>query len=169
MKKIANFVKKGHQDVWGAFKESVKIPGYAYYEPPAQLKYRFPAPGSCPMDKMDHPNLYKEDWRTPYRVSPFNIQKVETFEDIHDPNYTTMYAGRPVTYDTEHPVRGKYDAKLLEEAEPTTTPTVAYQNMNIETDLKAEMWKSFEDQKKVVEEVRENVDPRQFDHDDDYN
>lgn len=29
------------------------------------------------MDVADHPNLYKNDWKVPYRTSDYNIQKIE--------------------------------------------------------------------------------------------
>lgn len=55
----------------------MNIRGYNYYKPPPELKYRYPAPGSCAHDEEDHPNLYKKHWKTPYRESPYNIQKKE--------------------------------------------------------------------------------------------
>jgi len=32
--------------MWNAFREAVNIPGYEYYKPPPEIKYRYPAPGS---------------------------------------------------------------------------------------------------------------------------
>jgi hypothetical protein len=49
------------------------VKGYNYYKPPPEIKYRYPAPGSAPHDEVDHPNLYKKHWKTPYRESPYNI------------------------------------------------------------------------------------------------
>lgn len=39
---------------------------------------------------MDHPNLYKAHWKTPYRDSQFNIQKKE--KPITDEENTEYYA-----------------------------------------------------------------------------
>lgn len=48
--------------------------GHKYYDIPKEIKYRYPAPGSCPLDVEDHPNLYKKHWKTPFRHSPYNIR-----------------------------------------------------------------------------------------------
>jgi hypothetical protein len=45
--------------------------------PPAELKYRYPAPGSVAHDQHSYPHLFKQHWKTPYRESPYNIQKKE--------------------------------------------------------------------------------------------
>ena len=76
--------KKARRDAWAAFKTGLQIKGYKYYQPPEQIKYRYPAPGSCPLDVADHPNLYKNDWKTPFRNSDYNIQKVEWSYDDDD-------------------------------------------------------------------------------------
>ncbi len=52
----------------------MNLTGYGYYKLPAELKYRYPAPGSA-HDEVDHPHLYKKHWKTPYRESPYNIHK----------------------------------------------------------------------------------------------
>ena len=41
------------------------------------IKYRYPAPGSAPLDRVDHPNLFKKHWKTPFRSSPYNIRMKE--------------------------------------------------------------------------------------------
>ena len=56
---------------------AVSVKGHYYYDIPPELKYRYPAPGSCPLDKSDHPNLYKKHWKTPFRESPYNIRQKE--------------------------------------------------------------------------------------------
>jgi len=71
--RIVKTVKKGRADVWEAFKKSISITGYKYYVPPPEVKYRYPAPGSCALDVDDHPNLYKNNWKTPFRQSDYNI------------------------------------------------------------------------------------------------
>jgi|EP00353_Schmidingerella_taraikaensis_P011012 hypothetical protein len=53
------------------------VKGHAYYEIPKEIKYRYPAPGSAPLDRVDHPNLFKKHWKTPFRHSPYNIRMKE--------------------------------------------------------------------------------------------
>jgi len=55
----------------------MNIHGYAYYDIPDNLRYRYPAPGSCALAKHDHPNLYKRHWKTPFRESNLNIRMKE--------------------------------------------------------------------------------------------
>jgi hypothetical protein len=92
--KVIKAVKKGRGDMWDAFKKTISIPGYKYYEPPEGIKYRFPAPGSCSMDVKDHPNLYKNDWKTPFRSSDYNVSKVEWAYDDLDPRQALNYVGQ---------------------------------------------------------------------------
>ena len=75
--KVVKRITKSKNDLWQAFKLSVNIKGYEYYKPPPELRYRYPAPGSCPQLEVDNPNLYKPHYKTPYRNSPYNIQKIE--------------------------------------------------------------------------------------------
>lgn len=66
--------------------------GYGYYQPPPEVKYRYPAPGSSPHDRNDHPNLYKKHWKTPFRQSPYNIQKIQKpYTDEHHEVYVSAY------------------------------------------------------------------------------
>lgn len=55
----------------------MNLKGYNYYKIPPELKYRYPAPGSVALDKQSYPHLFKKHWKTPYRESPYNIQKKE--------------------------------------------------------------------------------------------
>ena len=55
----------------------MNIHGYAYYEMPGEIRYRYPAPGSCDQAKIDHPNLFKRHWKTPFRDSHLNIRPKE--------------------------------------------------------------------------------------------
>lgn len=111
MDKFITQVSRTRKDMWKSFKKGVAIPGYHYYEAPKELKYRYPAPGSQPFYEEDHFNLYKEDWKTPFRQSQFNIQKVESVLDDEDPLASMNYINpkRP-QFDTTGP-RGHYDAK----------------------------------------------------------
>ncbi len=73
MDKFIGKINKTRINWWDTFKNAISIPGYHYYKVPPELHYRYPAPGSCPHDPDDHPNLYKKHWKTPYRESPYNI------------------------------------------------------------------------------------------------
>ncbi len=67
--RVINKLQKQRLELWGAFKTGIKIKGYEYYKPPKEIKYRYPAPGSCALDETDKFNLYKNDWKEPFRVS----------------------------------------------------------------------------------------------------
>jgi hypothetical protein len=75
MDKVLGKVNQTRLNWYQALKNGMNLKGYGYYKPPAELKYRYPAPGSVPHDEVDHPHLYKKHWKTPYRESPYNIQK----------------------------------------------------------------------------------------------
>lgn len=77
MDKVVKGIKRTRADAWGAFINGIKLKGYKYYEIPDGIKYRFPAPGSCAHDKEDHFNLYKNDWKTPFRMSEYNVRDIE--------------------------------------------------------------------------------------------
>ena len=114
--KIVNAVKNGQKDMWSAFKAGISIKGYHYYEAPEEIKYRYPAPGSCAMDEEDHPNLYKNDWKVPFRTSDYNIRPIELQYRDDDPRQAQSYVSGIPKYDTTHPIKGKYDQTLLNEA-----------------------------------------------------
>jgi hypothetical protein len=97
MDKILGKVNQTRLNWWSAFKSGISVKGYDYYKPPAELKYRYPAPGSSPHDEIDHPHLYKKSWKTPYRESPYNIQKKEKKVPV-DVN-TEMYLSSIPTFD----------------------------------------------------------------------
>ena len=75
--KLLNKARKTRKNWFEAFRMSVSVKGHYYYDIPEEIKYRYPAPGSCPLDKSDHPNLYKKHWKTPFRESPYNIRQKE--------------------------------------------------------------------------------------------
>lgn len=79
---------------------------YKYYQIPPNLKYRYPAPGSCDLAKEDHPNLFKSHWKTPYRESEFNIRIKEKI--ITDEENTDNFTSPIQDYDPNDP-----DDKLL--------------------------------------------------------
>lgn len=90
MDKVLGKLNQTRLNWYQAFKGGISVKGYDYYKHPAELKYRYPAPGSCPLDEADHPHLYKKHWKTPYRESPFNIQKRE--KRITDEENVQVYA-----------------------------------------------------------------------------
>lgn len=83
--KIAKVARKARLDMWNHFKTGINMKGYEYYQPPDEVMYRYPAPGSCALDENDHQNLYNEDWKTPFRQSVYNISKIEIIRDDDDP------------------------------------------------------------------------------------
>ena len=68
---------KARDNWWGAVKAGVNLHGYFYYDIPPNLRYRYPAPGSCALDEVSQPHMWKKDWKTPFRNSPFNIRPQE--------------------------------------------------------------------------------------------
>jgi len=85
MDKLVKAATRTRVEMWAAFKASISIPGYGYYKPPDNIKYRFPAPGSCSLDVGDRHHLYKNDWKLPYRVSDHNIRPIELVYEEDDP------------------------------------------------------------------------------------
>ena len=85
MSKLVKAIRRVRADQWETFKGAISLPGYHYYKPPAALKYRYPAPGSCPLTEKDHPHMYKDDWREPYRTSDYNIRPIELKYTNDDP------------------------------------------------------------------------------------
>lgn len=147
MDKLVKFAKKSRADVWDAFGNAISIPGYKYYTPPEQLKYRYPAPGSCPLDITDHPNLYKNDWKTPFRHSDYNVKRIEVVEDDFHPETADNWNNVEPTYNLDNPRNAKYDQVLLNESLPEKRHALLYENLDIESDeMRAEMWKTFEEQ-----------------------
>jgi hypothetical protein len=73
MDKVLGKVNQTRLNWYQALKNGMNLKGYGYYKPPAELKYRYPAPGSGPLDEVDHPHLFKKHWKTPFRESPYNI------------------------------------------------------------------------------------------------
>ena len=103
MDKIVKAVKRSRADAWDAFKRGISITGYRYYDIPPEIKYRYPAPGSCPMSVEDHPNLYKNDWKLPFRVSEYNIAKIEMRIEDDDPRQNVQYHAFLPEFDPSDP------------------------------------------------------------------
>ena len=77
VEKLISKAKLTRNNWWEAFRAAGNVKGDAYYEIPEMLKFRYPAPGSCALERVDHPNLYKVHWKTPFRSSPYNIRQTE--------------------------------------------------------------------------------------------
>jgi hypothetical protein len=71
------FIKRNNHNMWDAFKRSVNLHGYKYYDIPPELRYRYPSPGSCTNDVHNQPHLFKQHWKLPFRDSRFNIRPIE--------------------------------------------------------------------------------------------
>lgn len=87
--------------------------GYNYYKPPPELKYRYPAPGSHAIDRESYPNVFKEHWKTPYRESPYNIQKKE--KRVSNDDNTVTFVSELPKLDPSDAV----DAAILREQQPS--------------------------------------------------
>jgi len=89
--KLVNAVKKSRADVWSAFKKSISLQGYKYYQPPQEIKYRYPAPGSVALDEADKRFQEKLDWKTPYKNTNYYVRPTEPLPDDEDPAITTNH------------------------------------------------------------------------------
>ena len=74
---MINKARLARNNWWEAVKLANTVKGHQYYKMPEMIKYRYPAPGSCALERVDHPNLYKMHWKTPFRDSHYNIRMKE--------------------------------------------------------------------------------------------
>ena len=79
--KLLGKARLARNNWWEATKLANTVKGHQYYEMPDMIKYRYPAPGSCALERVDHPNLFKMHWKTPFRDSHYNIRAKETVYD----------------------------------------------------------------------------------------
>ena len=112
MDKVLGKINQTRLNWWQAFKGGISLKGYDYYKPPAELKYRYPAPGSVPHSPVDHPHLYKKHWKTPFRESTHNIQKKE--KKITDAENTVHYTSAIPEFDPND----FYDQLIMREQMP---------------------------------------------------
>ena len=167
--KIVNAVKKSRADMWGAFKKGISITGYKYYKPPPELKYRYPAPGSCALDGGDHRHMYKLDWKTPFRTSEYNVRMIELRYDDDDPRLATNYHASLPQWDASHPRFGKYDQDALDSAIPEVKTQELHPELPTGSEaLKDELWASWGNQADHQEAVQLYSAPGQLDLDDAY-
>ena len=111
MDKLLKQAHKSKGNWWVAFKDTVNLPGYRYYEHPTELKYRYPAPGSCNHDRVDHPNLFKRHWKTPFKDSHLNVRTDERVWDDKD-GFSNYVSAKP-----EFDANNKYDRIALRGAD----------------------------------------------------
>ena len=116
--KIAKAANKARLDAWGAFRRSLSITGYKYYQPPPEVKYRYPAPGSCALDNVDHRHMYKLDWKTPFRQSDYNVRSIELRYDDDDPRQATNYVAQIPSFDASKTRYAGYEQAVLDAAIP---------------------------------------------------
>ena len=164
MDKVVAKVNQTRLNWYQAFKGGLWLKGYDYYKAPPELKYRYPAPGSCPLDEVDRPNLYKKHWKTPYRESPYNIQKKEKI--ITDDENVEVYASSIPNFDPND----FYDQLILREQLPSLDGKKAMfdqENMSID-ERQEELWKAFEEQPKIMGVISHDYAPYQWDLDQDY-
>ena len=165
MDKVLGKVNQTRLNWYQALKNGINLKGYGYYKPPSELKYRYPAPGSVPHDEVDHPHLYKKHWKTPFRESPYNIQKKEKL--IPDEvNVEVSASSFPEFNPSDY-----YDSLILREQLPSMSDKKPLYDKKEESldDLKDELWAAFESQPKIMEIMARDYTPYQLDLDEDYN
>lgn len=109
MNRLINKAQSTRKNWFEAFKVSCNIHGYEYYEMPAEIRYRYPAPGSGALDSTSYPHLFKKHWKTPFRDSQFNIrQKPKTISMEDD---AIHYISKLPELDAENPAH----ANMLKE------------------------------------------------------
>ena len=147
--KLKSKLTATRKDAWSAFKGGLKIKGYEYYQPPAAVKYRYPAPGSCALDETDKFNLYKADWKMPFRTSQFNIQKIEHTYHDDDPREAMTYVSHDTGLDANRARHGLYDQAILDEATPVLKENakIGIHDGDVHSEeLRSELWAGFERQ-----------------------
>ncbi len=140
MDKVLGKVNQTRLNWWQAFKIGVNLKGYEYYKPPAELKYRYPAPGSVALDNESYPHLQKQHWKTPYRDSVYNIQKTQKI--ITDGENVEVFSHAAPTFDPLDPA----DAAILREQFPDYSDKKMMFDQHLLTldERQAELWKEFE-------------------------
>jgi hypothetical protein len=167
--KLTKVANKARLNMWSAFKNGLKIKGYEYYQPPDEITYRYPAPGSSPLNEEDHPNLYKNDWKTPFRQSEYNTTKIEVKLDDEDERQAKNYiSGYPSL--NPNGKRGDYDQNILNEAIPRGGQEVLFEGKDLSSEeMRNEIWKEMESRPEQMNILRRDYAPTQHDYNDSYN
>jgi len=73
-------------------------------------------------------------------------------------------------FDASHPMKGKYDQVILNEADPNIKRPINYENLdNGSEKLRKELWNHFEGAQNEMKLLRRDFAPGIHDYDDDYN
>jgi len=106
---------------------------------PDEIRYRYPAPGSCTHDHHSYPHLYKKHWKTPFRDSPYNIRKKE--KKIPKEINTATYISKLVTWDPET------EPEVAGAQQPVTDDLIVsgdHPPLDSE-EMTSQLWKQFEE------------------------
>ena len=164
--KLLSKARKTRKNWFEAFRMGVAVKGDEYYDIPVELKYRYPAPGSCPLDKSDHPNLYKKHWKTPFRQSNYNIrQKEKTYTTAEN---TEHFIEKIPTLDA---ATSAFEAKALLQPMPNTDDLKLMEEKDSAPDsdeMIAEMWADFEGTAERTRLMARDFAPAHWDLDDEY-
>jgi hypothetical protein len=157
-------------------KKGARPVGYNYYgnswngsyEHAPAIKYRFPAPGSCSLAEEDHHNLYKDDWKTPYRHSEYFIQKIEMWPADDDPEQAEVHINRFPNFPEGHRLHGK-DPDMVDYVTPQSLEEIAPAVGSDE--MKAELWAHFENNADEMQQLAIDFGSAtaKVDYDEDYN
>ena len=105
---------------------------------PKELKYRYPAPGSTPIDKQNYQHMFKPHWKQSWRVSAYNVRLQEKKPENEDEH--GIFVDLP-TYSESDPL----DEKVLLEQQHRELP---FENLKIdhqsEEEQREELWAAFE-------------------------
>lgn len=113
--------------------------------------------------------MYKLDWKTPFRVSEYNVRSIELRYDDDDPRSATNYVAAIPEFDGSHKRFGKYDQQTLNDAQPELKSQVIHPELAMGSEeLKDELWSEFNKYEELQADVQENHAPGQCDLDDAY-
>lgn len=164
MDKVLGKINQTRLNWWQAFKLGINLKGYNYYKPPPEIKYRYPAPGSAPHDEIDHPHLYKKHWKTPWRESPYNIQKKE--KKVPDELNSEYYVSQFPEFD---PADFMDQAILREQIPSMDGKQLMFDQENMSLDeRKDEIWKTLEEMPKVMNFISHDYNSYSNDLDQEY-
>ena len=125
------------------------------------------------MDETDKFNLYKADWKMPFRTSQFNIQKTELRYHDDDPKEAMTYISHENKLDGSRARHGQYDQAILNEAEPflKENAQIGLHSGDVHgDDLRNELWAGFERQEQEMNILNEEFAPSgQHCHENSYN
>ena len=158
--------RKTRKNWFEAFQMTISVKGHHYYDIPDGIKYRYPAPGSCPLDKEDHPNLYKKHWKTPFRESNYNIrQKEKTYTTAEN---TENFIDQIPAFEAGS---SEFDRLALLQQATNTDDFKLMEEKDAAPDsdeMIAEMWAEFEGTAERTRLMARDFAPGHWDLDDEY-